>query len=276
VKRSLPRRQFRRSDAVVLFLLLSLPAACVPVPDRSPSAEETGSSRWQWEEGTPLHVEVCREEKFGDYSSNVAMECASRSGEVRMNPRELGRAIVEALPSGEGFIERAEVAGPGFINFFIERKQWIESLREVLVLDDGFGRTTIGGGEKVQVEFVSANPTGPLHVGHGRGAAVGDILANILKATGHDVGTEFYINDAGRQVELLARSVLARCRELLGGEETFPEDGYRGRYVYDLAREAILKKGESLLNEPDEKVLSFLEEFSMGVVLGWIRRDLEH
>lgn len=221
-----------------------------------------------------VQVEVPREEKFGDFSSNLAMELSSRSGPSGISPRELGDAIVSALPDGGGLVDRFEVAGPGFLNFFIRRERWLDALREVLLLGEAYGRSDIGRGEEVQVEFVSANPTGPLHLGHGRGAAVGDILSRILAATGHLVQKEFYINDAGRQVEMLARSVLARCRELLGEKVDFPDDGYQGQYVYDLAREAIGKKGGALLSSPEDEVLAFLGEFATGIVLGWIRRDL--
>ncbi len=227
------------------------------------------------EDDVAIQVDVCRDEKFGDFSSNLAMEFAARMGPARMSPRDLGQAILDALPPDNGLVEKAEIAGPGFLNFFVRRERWLEALRSVLLLKDRYGRSDLGQGERVQVEFVSANPTGPLHLGHGRGAAVGDILASVLRAVGYEVEKEFYINDAGRQVELLARSVLARCRELLGKSPDFPEDGYRGDYVYDLAKEAILKKGESLLSEPEEGLLSFLQVFAIDIVLGWIRRDLE-
>ena len=222
------------------------------------------------EDDVTIQVDVCRDEKFVDFSSNLAMEFASRMGADRMSPRDLGQAIVDALPPGDGLVERAELAGPGFLNFFIRRERWLEELRGVLLQGDRYGCSDLGRGERVQVEFVSANPTGPLHLGHGRGAAVGDILAGVLRAVGYEVEKEFYINDAGRQVELLARSVLARCRELLGKTPDFPEDGYRGDYIYDLAKEAILKKGESLLSDPEEGLLSFLQVFAIDIQIAVI------
>jgi arginyl-tRNA synthetase len=233
-------------------------------------AEERG---FPWQEDIPILVEVTRDEKFGDFSSNLAMDLSSRTGSPRIPPRELGEAIVGALPAGD-LVERAEIAGPGFMNFFVRRERWLQALGEVLLLDGAYGRSDVGGGRKVQVEFVSANPTGPLHLGHGRGAAVGDILSSILVATGHVVEKEFYVNDAGRQIEMLALSVLARCRELQGKGGDFPEDGYRGEYVYDLAKEALREKGKSFLDLPEKEVLAFLGEFAPAIVLGWIRRDL--
>jgi arginyl-tRNA synthetase len=241
---------------------------------REAAGKVAAEKGFHWEDDLPVQVEVTREEKFGDLSSNLAMDLSSRSGSPRIPPRELGEAIVAALPVGGDLVERAEVAGPGFLNFFIRRERWLSALREVLVLGEEYGRSDIGGGERVQVEFVSANPTGPLHLGHGRGAAVGDILCNILTATGYSVQKEFYVNDAGRQIEMLARSVLARCRELLDQESDFPEDGYRGEYVYDLAREAILKKGDALLSMPEGELIEYMGEFAPQIVLEWIQRDL--
>jgi arginyl-tRNA synthetase len=241
---------------------------------REAAGKVAAEKGFHWEDDLPIQVEVTREEKFGDLSSNLAMDLSSRSGSPRIPPRELGEAIVAALRVDGDLVERAEVAGPGFLNFFIRRERWLSALREVLLRGEEYGRSDIGGGERVQVEFVSANPTGPLHLGHGRGAAVGDILSSILAATGYGVQREFYVNDAGRQIEMLARSVLARCRELLDQESDFPEDGYRGEYVYDLAREAILKKGDALLTMPESEAIEYLSEFAPQIVLEWIRRDL--
>lgn len=229
----------------------------------------------EWKQEIPVHVEVCRDEKFGDFSSNLAMEMASGARSAGISPRELGASILAALPADSPLVDRAEVAGPGFLNFFVRRERWLEALREVLLRGEKYGRGDFGRGEKVQVEFVSANPTGPLHLGHGRGAAVGDILSRVLETTGHEVQKEFYVNDAGRQVEMLARSVLARSLERLGKGGAFPEEGYRGEYVYDLADKAIEEKGEWLHDGPEEEVLAYLGESAATRVLGWIRRDLE-
>jgi len=230
-----------------------------------------------WDPAIPAPVETCRDERFGDFTSNAAMELASRADASgrKMSPRELGQAILAALPAAAGLVEKAEIAGPGFINFTVRRERWQEALAGILAAGAAYGRSGAGKGARVQVEFVSANPTGPLHLGHGRGAAVGDILCRILEATGHEVQREFYINDAGRQAETLARSVLARCREQLGGAAAFPEDGYKGDYVRDLAREAVARHGAMLATLPESAAPATLGEAAMATVLGWIRRDLE-
>jgi arginyl-tRNA synthetase len=203
------------------------------------------------------------------------MELASRAVGRKVPPRELGQAILAALPAAADLVEKVEIAGPGFINFTVRRERWLLALGGILADGAAYGRSDSGRGARVQVEFVSANPTGPLHLGHGRGAAVGDILCRILAATGHAVQREFYINDAGRQVETLARSVLARCREQLGAAAAFPEDGYKGEYVRDLAREAVARHGAGLATLPESEAPAALGEAAMATVLGWIRRDLE-
>ncbi|HEY5998505.1 MAG TPA: arginine--tRNA ligase [bacterium] len=229
----------------------------------------------QWRPDPAGLIEQCRDERFGDFTTSAAMELASRAVGRKIPPRELGQAILAALPAGDGLIAKAEVAGPGFINITIRRERWLAALAGIAAQDAAYGRSDLGQGRRVQVEFVSANPTGPLHLGHGRGAAVGDILCRVLEATGHAVVREFYVNDAGRQVETLARSVLARCREQLGGEARFPEDGYKGDYVRDLARDAVARHGASLLALPDEQAPATLGEEAMATILAWIRRDLE-
>lgn len=228
-----------------------------------------------WDPAAQAPIESCRDERFGDYTSNAAMELASRCGGRKVPPRELGQAILAALPAAPDLLEKVEIAGPGFINFTVRRERWLQELAGILAGGDAYGRSNLGQGERIQVEFVSANPTGPLHLGHGRGAAVGDILCRILEATGYAVQREFYINDAGRQVETLARSVLARCREQLGAPAAFPEDGYKGDYVRELAREAVARHGASLATLPEAEAPAALGEAAMATVLGWIRRDLE-
>jgi arginyl-tRNA synthetase len=228
-----------------------------------------------WDPAAASPIESCRDERFGDFTSNAAMELASRAVGRKIPPRELGQAILDALPPAADLIEKAEIAGPGFINFTVRRERWLAALGGILAGGAAYGRSNRGRGARVQVEFVSANPTGPLHLGHGRGAAVGDILCRILAATGHAVQREFYINDAGRQIETLARSVLARCREQLGAAAAFPEEGYKGEYVRDLAREAVARHGAALADLPDGEATATLGEAAMATVLGWIRRDLE-
>jgi arginyl-tRNA synthetase len=228
-----------------------------------------------WEPGAVVPVETCRDERFGDFTTNVAMELSSRLGKKTAPPRELAQAIVAALPAGDGLVAKAEVAGPGFINFTVRRERWLAALADLLAQDAAYGRSDLGRGRKVQVEFVSANPTGPLHLGHGRGAAVGDILCRILEATGHRVSREFYINDAGNQIQTLARSVLARAREILGGDGAFPENGYKGEYIRELAQSAVATHGAALLALPESEAVATLGEPAMATILGWIRRDLE-
>ncbi len=229
----------------------------------------------EWSPGGALSVEACRDERFGDFTTNAAMELAARVGGKKLPPRELALAVVQALPADGDLFAKAEVAGPGVINFTIRRERWLRELAGIAAAGPSFGRSALGAGLRVQVEFVSANPTGPLHLGHGRGAAVGDILCRILEATGHAVVREFYINDAGRQVETLARSVLARAREQLGAAAAFPEDGYKGDYVRDLARDAVARHGAALLSLPVEQAAATLAEPAMATILEWIRRDLE-
>ncbi len=229
-----------------------------------------------WDPAAPAPIETCRDERFGDFTSNAAMELASRAGGKKVPPRELGQAILAALPAAADLIEKVEIAGPGFINFTVRRERWLQALAGILAAGAAYGRSGIGKGARVQVEFVSANPTGPLHLGHGRGAAVGDILCRILEATGHAVQREFYINDAGRQVETLARSVLARCREQLGAAAAFPEDGYKGELrARSGAGGRHAARGGALATLARERGPATLGEAAMATVLGWIRRDLE-
>ncbi len=187
-------------------------------------------------------VEPTRTRTHGDYASNIALVLAGR---LERKPRELAQEIVRALPASAD-IARVEIAGPGFINFFLNPSAYHDLVREILAQGEAFGRSTVGGGRRVQVEFVSANPTGPLHVGHGRGAAYGASLANLLAAAGFDVHREYYINDAGRQMDILAVSVWLRYLELCGERIAFPANGYRGDYVYDIAAALHRRYGERL------------------------------
>jgi arginyl-tRNA synthetase len=222
--------------------------------------------------GLPILIEVPKEEEFGDFSTNLAMAAASR---LRVPPRDVAGELLEVIGDGNGLFHLVEIAGPGFINFFIRREEWIGALAAVDDRGDTYGNSHSGAGKKVQVEFVSANPTGPLHVGHGRGAAVGDVLANLLTASGYEVEREYYINDAGRQMELLGLSVMAGYRKALGMEDEVPEDGYQGDYVAEIARDLILKKGEALLSVPRTDAVAQAADFAREWVLKSIRQDLE-
>ncbi|MDI6797910.1 MAG: arginine--tRNA ligase [Desulfatibacillaceae bacterium] len=210
-------------------------------------------------------------EQHGDFATNWAMVCAKAA---RMAPAKIARIIQESVGDRPGVIEKIEVAGPGFLNFFVRREAWNSVLVEVLEKGADFGRSNLGAGQKVQVEFVSANPTGPLHVGHGRGAAVGDSLANVLAATGHAVQREYYINDSGRQIRTLGLSVYLRAKELGGMAVDFPQDAYQGDYIKDLAGQAMQKQ-PGLLEMGEDKAIAFCAHFAADAILAGIRKDLE-
>ena len=177
-------------------------------------------------------LERPKQSQHGDFSCNLAMQLAKA---LRAKPRDIAQKLVAALPASP-LIEKTEIAGAGFINLFLSRSFKQSIVNHILTAGVNFGKSNVSAGKKVQVEFVSANPTGPLHVGHGRGAAYGACLANVLEATGHKVTREFYINDAGRQMDILAASVWLRYLEARGTTVAFPADGYRGDYVRDIAR----------------------------------------
>jgi arginyl-tRNA synthetase len=167
-----------------------------------------------------IEVEIPNNSAHGDYASNVAMILASQ---VKQNPRKIAGIIQANLADPENILEKTQIAGPGFINFYLKESVWQNTLQIIQEQKEEYGRLNIGGGQKVQVEFVSANPTGPLHIGHARGAVVGDVIANLLKTAGYAVDKEYYINDAGNQMNNLGKSVLLRYRELLGEKIEFPE-----------------------------------------------------
>ncbi len=181
---------------------------------------------------TPVALERPKQAAHGDYASNIALALAKRA---QRNPRQLAQALLDALPASP-LIARAELAGAGFINLFLTPAARQAIVARVLEEGDQFGRVPTSSGQRVMVEFVSANPTGPLHVGHGRQAALGDAIASLLETQGHAVTREFYYNDAGAQIHNLALSVQARAREINGESVAFPEDGYRGEYIRELAQ----------------------------------------
>src|SRR5262249_14507520 len=186
--------------------------------------------------------------QFGDFSSNVAMVLARQA---RKTPRAVADEIIRHLPVGNGLIERVEVAGAGFLNFYLN-PAWLDNvLRRIHEESDQYGRSDIGQGRKLQVEFVSANPTGPLSVPHGRGAAIGDVLASLLEWMGYRTSREFYINDAGGQVERFGRSVEARYLTLLGKEVSFPDEGSRAGYARDRARRILERDGPGYADEEE-------------------------
>ncbi|MGJ0492338.1 arginine--tRNA ligase [Methylobacter sp.] len=203
------------------------------------------------QEITPrINIERSRDPQHGDFASNLALTLAKPA---KTNPRQLAEQIMAALPQHEA-ITKVELAGPGFINFFVNANAQYQIIRQIHDEGPGFGLSNIGAGKKVQVEFVSANPTGPLHVGHGRGAAYGSVVADLLQAVGFDVHREYYVNDAGRQMDILATSIWLRYLEECGEIVNFPSNGYRGEYVRDIAWD-IHKNAGNEYRRPAELVL---------------------
>lgn len=192
-----------------------------------------------------VQLERTKDRSHGDFASNIAMVLAKPA---KMNPRQIATLIVDALPQHE-MIEKVEIAGPGFINFSLSACSRQQVVADVLKKAGQFGLSNYGNGQKVQVEFVSANPTGPLHVGHGRGAAYGSVVSSLLKAVGFDVHREYYVNDAGRQMDILATSVWLRYLEKCGEQFTFPSNGYRGEYVLDIAETLKQQHGNALFHK---------------------------
>ncbi len=188
-----------------------------------------------------VHVERTKNRDHGDFASNVAMALAKQA---RMNPRELAAKIIEAIPSNDAII-KMEIAGPGFINFTLAKDSLARVIDRIAKAGADYGRSDVGAGTSVQVEFVSANPTGPLHVGHGRGAAYGDALMRLLRFSGYDADAEYYVNDAGRQMHILALSVWLRYLDLSGETiDAFPPNGYKGDYIWDIAADLHRENGD--------------------------------
>src|SRR5690606_1357705 len=215
-------------------------------------------------------VERPKDRSHGDFSSNVAMLLAKPA---KSNPRALAQALVEALPSSDA-IATVEIAGPGFLNFRLSGSAWQQQLRTILELGEDYGRNDSGAGRMAGVEYVSANPTGPLHVGHGRAAVIGDCIARVLAANGWNVRREFYYNDAGAQIDNLARSVQARALGKTPDDPSWPEDGYRGDYIVDVA-EAYLRgdtvsfEDHAVTGAKDPQDLDAIRRFAVA----WLRRE---
>ena len=215
--------------------------------------------------GTPANPD------HGDFSCNIAMQTAKSE---RKAPRQVAEIIIRYIGNGNGLLTKCEIAGPGFINFYVAPAAWQQTLLEIEAQGTEYGLTSTGAAKKVQVEFVSANPTGPLHIGHGRGAAIGDTLCRLLAATGWDVTREFYYNDAGQQISNLARSVQARCLGIEPDDSRWPADGYQGDYIKDvavsyLAFETVESDDRQVtaLGDPDD--LEAIREFAVA----YLRRE---
>ena len=220
----------------------------------------------------PFEIEEPKLAQFGDFSTNFAMVAASGQ---RMAPKKIAEAIVQHMDDPDGILERTEIAGPGFINFFIRPDSWFPVLQTIHDQGNAYGARNLGNGRKVQVEFVSANPTGPLHVGHGRGAAVGDTVANLLSFCGYDVQKEYYINDSGRQIRTLGLSVYLRYRELFGQTVQFPADCYQGDYIRDIAADIRNRNQDALLKMKEEDAASWAARHAAADILEGIRDDLK-
>lgn len=216
-------------------------------------------------------IEVPRDKAHGDLATNAAMQLTRIA---KKNPREIATAIIENLDKAKANVTSAEIAGPGFINFRMDKRYLLPVVASVLEQGGAYGRTNAGGGRKVQVEFVSANPTGSLHLGHARGAAVGDALCNVLAFAGYDVSREYYINDAGNQVNNLARSIEARYRQALGEDAAMPEDGYYGEDIVGFAKELAEREGARLLEQPEEERFDYFRSYGLERELDKIKRDL--
>lgn len=218
-----------------------------------------------------IHLETPKSKENGDYATNVAMQLTKLA---KKPPRAIAEAILENLETEQTNIENIDIAGPGFMNITL-RKDYLADVVK-MVLDQGvnYGRTNTGKGEKVQVEFVSANPTGDLHLGHARGASVGDSLCNVLDFAGYDVSREYYINDAGNQINKLANSLEARYRETLGLPFDMPEDGYHGKDIIEIAKELSAEYGPEILDKSDEERFEFFREHGLKHEFGKLQKDL--
>lgn len=215
-------------------------------------------------------IEVPQDENHGNFAANIAMLSAKQA---RMAPRKIAEQIVERLTLPP-IIEKAEIAGPGFINFFLKPTFLNETIFDVLKLQEDFGKQDIGKGKKVQVEFVSANPTGPMHMGNARGAAIGDTIAKVLQMTGYDVTKEFYINDAGNQIQNFGLSLEARYLQHFGKEAEIPEGGYHGQDVKEHMEKLIEKEGDRFLDMESEKRRAYFIEYALEKNIKRMKEDL--
>ena len=216
-----------------------------------------------------IEVEVPREKEHGDYATNLAMVMAGR---LSTNPRKLAEDLVEKFDFN--LVSNMEIAGPGFINFYLKNDWLYQTVRQVIAAGEDYGQTDKGRGEKVQIEFVSTNPTGPLHVGHSRGAVVGDVLANIMEEVNYEVYREYLINDAGNQMDLLGESTYLRYRELFGNDIHMPENSYQGNYIIEVAEDLKAEYGDKLLEMDEEEALIISREKAYDHMLSNIKEDL--
>jgi arginyl-tRNA synthetase len=234
------------------------------------SARENGDL--QFEHMPEFVLEVPREKSHGDFATNIAMLMAR---EAKMPPRKIAEIILRHFTCEGTWVDRTEIAGPGFINFFLDYKWLYQVLPDVIKQDENFGCSQVGQGKRVQVEFVSANPTGVLHMGNARGAALGDSLAAVLAAAGFSVTREFYINDAGNQIEKFAKSLEARYLQLLGEDVPFPEDGYHGQDLIDTMKALIEKVGDKYKSVEENLRRELLVKYALEEKISVIKKTLE-
>lgn len=218
-----------------------------------------------------IHLETPRSKENGDYATNIAMQLTKLA---KKNPRAIAEAILENLDQASANIEKVEIAGPGFMNITLAKDYLSKVVPTVLEQSNDYGRSNFGNNEKIQVEFVSANPTGDLHLGHARGASVGDSLCNVLDFSGHDVSREYYINDAGNQITKLAQSLEARYRQALGLEAEMPEDGYHGKDIIHIAADLSAEFGAAILEESEEARYEFFRTHGLKHEFGKLQKDL--
>lgn len=217
-------------------------------------------------------LEIPKDKTHGDYATNAAMQLARIAKKA---PRQIAEELVAQFDKGKASISKIEIAGPGFINFYMDNSYLTDLIPAILKAGDAYGQTNVGKGKKVQVEFVSANPTGSLHLGHARGAAVGDSLCNILAKAGFDVSREYYINDAGNQINNLALSLQARYKQALGFEAEMPEGGYHGEDIVGFGKDLADEFGDRFIHDPEEERLAFFRDYGLKKELEKLRNDLK-
>ncbi len=216
-------------------------------------------------------IEVPKDKEHGDFSTNIAMKLAK---ELHNSPLNIAKSLVSDLKTNQLF-NKVDIAGPGFINFFIKEESFTTFIKEIINENEEYGKSNFGKNEKVMVEYVSANPTGDLHLGHARGAAFGDSLTRVLKFTGFDCLREYYVNDAGHQVDVLALSLFNRYKEALGQEINLEEIGYQGKDVINLAKEIALKDGDKYLKMPLNEAITYFKNIGIELELNKIKKDLD-
>lgn len=218
-----------------------------------------------------LVLEEPREKSHGDFATNIAMQLARVAKQA---PRQIAEQIVNEVDKEKAQVEKIDIAGPGFINFFMDESYLHDVVRTVLAEGDDYGKTDVGAGKRIQVEFVSMNPTGEPHLGHARGAVFGDVLSNVFAAAGYDIEREYYINDAGNQIDNLALSIEARYFEALGKEAEVPEDGYHGTDIVAIGKELAEKDGDKWLQIPSEERIAYFRQYGLEFQLNRIKQIL--